>query len=401
MQLSKTLALLLALIGPMASFGLAGVMPPLAKTAEHLPLAEKAMDYLNSGTDPFYAVQTSIDLLKKVGFEEISDSDAYKGKIQPGGLYYFTRNKSTLVAFSVGSQYKPGNGFKVIGGHTDSPNLRVKPRSKRSAAGAIQLGVECYGGGLWNTWFDRCLGISGRVLVRSGDKIEQRLVKIDRSILRISNLAIHLQTAKEREAFAVNKEDHLSPILALEAKKGLTGSSGEEETKEKKPKTEDGWTEYQEPALLQILANELGVETKDIVDFELSLFDIQKANIGGAFSEFVHSARLDNLASCFMAVQALLEHVEEGKVENDSDISMICLYDHEVRAVSCWITPFSLLVISSDTHHHLSFCRRWAVNPPSERRAPLWLNRSAASRPPSATATIQTFTTRAFAKVLC
>ena len=192
-----------------------------------------------------------------------------------------------------------------------------------------------YGGGLWHTWFDRDLGISGRVLVRVGDKIEQRLVKIDRALLRISNLAIHLQTTKEREAFVVNKEDHLSPILAMEAQKALTGNTGgdndnQSEAEKSKPVgRKDGWTEYQEPALLQLLATELDVKVEDIADFELSLFDIQKAALGGAFSEFVHSARLDNLASCYLAVQALLDHVEEGRVEDDEDISMIVLYDHE------------------------------------------------------------------------
>lgn len=90
-----------------------------------------------------------------------------------------------------------------------------------------------------------------------------------------------------------------------------------------------GWTEHQEPALLEILANELGVDVGQIADFELSLFDVQKAALGGAFSEFVHSARLDNLASCFLALQALLEHVADGRLDNDEEISMICLYDHE------------------------------------------------------------------------
>ena len=210
------------------------------------------------------------------------------------------------------------------------------------------------------------------------DKIEQRLVKIDRALLRISNLAIHLQTAKEREgtyglvllllcvcricssmqcgclcgcnisfrshpclsasirstAFAVNKEDHLSPILALEAKKALNGGNDDDDDDEKKKKEnsekdKDGWSEFQEPALLQLLASELNVNVKDIVDFELNLFDIQKASLGGVFSEFVHSARLDNLASCFMAVQALMDHVASGKVDSDSDVSMIVLYDHE------------------------------------------------------------------------
>jgi len=300
--------------------------PPLSKTADHLPLAEQAMAYLDASTDPFHAVQSSIDLLAAAGFQALDESAPYSGgQIQAGGKYYFTRNRSTLVAFTVGQQWKSeSSGFKVIGGHTDSPNLRVKPRSKRTASDCIQLGVECYGGGLWHTWFDRDLGLSGRVLVRNGDdKIEQKLVKIDRALLRISNLAIHLQTAKEREAFKVNKEDHLSPILALEAKKALTGEENGEKKKEKGDK--DGWSEYQEPALLQVLANELDIDIKDIVDFELSLFDVQKAALGGAFSEFVHSARLDNLASCFMALQALLDHAESGKVQDDSDVSMIVL----------------------------------------------------------------------------
>ena len=332
MRIIGTLLLLAVLSISSKANGLAGVgsMPPLTtKTADHLPLAKKAMDYIDASPDPFHAVQTSIDLLKKCGFEELPDGVPYRGKIQPGGKYYFTRNKSTLVAFSIGNKVQPGAGFKVIGGHTDSPNLKVKPRSKRggSKGSAIQLGVECYGGGLWHTWFDRDLGISGRVLLRRNDgKIEQKLIKMDRAILRVPNLAIHLQTAKEREAFKINKEDHLSPILAMEAKKSLTGDN---DKKDEKKTEEDGWTEHQEPILLQILSQELGVEISEIADFELNLFDIQKANLGGAHSEFIHSARLDNLASCFLAIQALVDYVEEGKVENDEDVSMVVLYDHE------------------------------------------------------------------------
>ena len=301
-------------------------------------------------------MQASIDLLQTSGFQAL-DEPVVGGhgdlpKIQPGGKYYFTRNKSTLVAFCVGHQWTNHpdaeiGGFKIIGGHTDSPNLRIKPRSKRRAAGCIQLGVECYGGGLWHTWFDRDLGLSGRVLVRNhqnNNKIEQRLVKLDRALLRISNLAIHLRTAKEREAFEINKEDHLSPILALEVQKSLNamGSStmGEDvvETKQNDDNSnnnnKDGWTEHQEPALLQLLATELNCQVHDIVDFELSLFDVQKAALGGAHSEFVHSARLDNLASCFMAVQALRHHASSDDdhphlLAADRDVSMIVLYDHE------------------------------------------------------------------------
>ena len=179
---------------------------------------------------------------------------------------------------------------------------------------------------LGHTWFDRDLGVSGRVFVRSEEtgKIEQRLVRINRPILRVPNLAIHLQTTEEREAFKINKEDHLSPILATEAKKALTGSSSDSSSS-----SDDDWATYQEPLLLQLLAVELAVPVESIIDFELSLYDMQNASIGGAFSEFIHSARLDNLASCFLAVEGLAEHSTSGELDDDEDISLVALFDHE------------------------------------------------------------------------
>eukprot|EP00534_Pseudo-nitzschia_fraudulenta_P003631 CAMPEP_0201122526 /NCGR_PEP_ID=MMETSP0850-20130426/6143_1 /ASSEMBLY_ACC=CAM_ASM_000622 /TAXON_ID=183588 /ORGANISM="Pseudo-nitzschia fraudulenta, Strain WWA7" /LENGTH=498 /DNA_ID=CAMNT_0047389233 /DNA_START=268 /DNA_END=1764 /DNA_ORIENTATION=+ len=317
----------------------------MTTTGEHLPLARKALDYFDRSSDPYHAVQTSIDLLKEAGFEELDETG---GTIDVcvGGKYYYTRNKSSLVAFAVGEKYKPGSGgFKIIGGHSDSPNLRIKPRSKRSGkkAKSIQIGVECYGGGLWHTWFDRDLGISGRVFFRNKDGdtefIHQRLVKIDRAILRVPTLAIHLETAEERKAFKINKEEHLSPILAQATQKALTGdkregsprdSDGDNDDTSSTKDDEDGWTEHQEPLLLQLLASELDIPVEDIVDFELNLFDIQKASLGGVHSEFVHSGRLDNLASCFIAVTALVDSSQqEGFMKSDQDISMVVLYDHE------------------------------------------------------------------------
>lgn len=193
---------------------------------------------------------------------------------------------------------------------------------------------------MWHTWFDRDLGISGRVFCRQEDgSITQRLVKIDRAILRIPNLAIHLQTAEERKAFVVNKEDHLSPMLAGKIEDALNGqkdsSSTDEDgddskTNDTHKSTKDGWTEYQEPLLVQLLAGELGVETTDIVDFELNMFDIQKAALGGMHNEFLFSARLDNLASCFLAVESLVQCVNDDSfLMSDKDINMVVLYDHE------------------------------------------------------------------------
>jgi aspartyl aminopeptidase len=327
--------------GAASSSNTINTMPPIRSMSysnkitdinEYLPIAQKAITYFDEGTDPFHAVQASINQLKLVGFVEIDESDlSNPNTIQKNGKYYYTKNKSTLVAFAVGGRFSIDDnksGFVVIGGHTDSPNLRIKPRSKRpnaSSGGCIQLGVECYGGGLWHTWFDRDLGISGRVFVRTDTGIQQKLVKIDRPLLRISNLAIHLQTAEERKAFKVNTEDHLSPILSMEVKKALVGG----DKKSTNDDTDDGWSEHQEPALLYLLATELNCVPSDIIDFELNLYDIQKGVLGGAFSEFVYSSRLDNLASCFMAVQALSESVDTELLEDQKDVNMIVLYDHE------------------------------------------------------------------------
>mmetsp|Transcript_20100 Transcript_20100/g.28592 ORF Transcript_20100/g.28592 Transcript_20100/m.28592 type:complete len:528 (-) Transcript_20100:1206-2789(-) len=301
-------------------------MPPLSSMAEHLPLARRAMDFIDHSPDPFHCVQTSIERLSSAGFVELQQDQPYKGKLQAGGKYYFTKNKSALVAFAVGGKYHPGNGFKIIGSHSDSPNLKIKPRSKRtsSVAGYHQIGVECYGGGLWHTWFDRDLGVSGRVLIQEDNgMISQKLVKIDRPILRIPNLAIHMQTAKERDAFEINKEDHLAPIISYEAAKALTGDKNGSDGDGL-----DGWKSNQNSLLLDAIASEMDIDVDKIVDFELNLYDTQRAAFGGAKSEFIHSARLDNLASCFMSLESLLQHVKSD-LQDDEGIPLIVMFDHE------------------------------------------------------------------------
>ena len=295
-----------------------------------MPFARKACDYLTESPDPYHAVQNSVNKLKEAGYVQLSRRGPFAGKIEPGGKYYYTVNSTALVAFAVGKQYVPGNGFKIIGGHTDSPNLKVKPLSKRSMGGYIQLGVECYGGGLWHTWLDRDLGISGRVLVRTKNEegkevIKQRLIKIDQPLARVSTLAIHLQTGEERAALKVNKEEHLSPILGTQkvleeaVKEQLEGSST----------SDDVWKKGQEPALLRLIASKLEIDVESIADFELNLFDTQPASLGGIESEFLNSGRLDNLATCFVSTESLVAHSNSNLIETDEDISMICLFDHE------------------------------------------------------------------------
>lgn len=321
-----------------------------------LDFARNACTYLTQATDPFHAVFYACERLKGAGFVDITDSSSNESTnqfvLQPGGKYYYVVHSTTLVAFCVGIDYQPDGtcGFHVVGGHTDSPNISIKPNSKKpTKCDVTQLAVQCYGGGLWHTWFDRDLSISGRVFVRNNDNnnmIEQHIIKINRPLLRISNLAIHLQSADERKAFTVNNEDHLSPILAMEIQKVLSTNGDNDQTTAKKivddaesivstitDDNKDGWKEYQEPALLHVLANELNCHTNNIIDFELNLYDVQKATRAGIYNDFIHSSRLDNLASCYMSLTALIEHIQENEDANESidshDVKMILLYDHE------------------------------------------------------------------------
>jgi len=290
--------------------------------SKHLVLAKETGDFITQSPDPFHSIKNISNNLRDSGFQNLSIHESFVGNLKPGSKYYYTLNDTTIVAFVVGMKFQPGNGFKVIAGHTDTPNLRVKPLSKYTgSSGCIQVGVECYGGGLWHTWFDRDLGISGRVLVRtSSNEIKQKLVKVDKPVARVSTLCIHLQNSEERTAFKVNKENHMIPIISTE-------TSYLKDSVEQQLSFKDTWKDAQEPLLLKLIAEQLDIEVSDIADFELSLFDTQPACIGGINDEFLYSARLDNLATCFVSIKALIEH--SSSLEDDEDISLVVLFDHE------------------------------------------------------------------------
>ena len=188
--------------------------------------------------------------------------------------------------------------------------------------------MQTYGGGLWHTWFDRDLSVAGRVIVKVGDTFKTRLVKINRPLLRISNQAIHLTSAEERTAFKVNKEEHLAPILATAAADSLNapapaptaaGDAGG-----------PGAADLHHSALLGALAEELKVSVGDIVDMELALFDVQPCALGGVYNEFVFAPRLDNLASCFGAIEGLLKaSASDEAIAAAKHVSVAALFDHE------------------------------------------------------------------------
>jgi aspartyl aminopeptidase len=318
---------------------------PVAKISECIPLAKRACEFLTASPDPFHAVHNCVAKLKTAGYQVLSSSEPFTGKIKAGGRYYYTVEHSTLVAFAVGPKFDAQSsfGFHMIGGHTDSPNLKLKPKSKRTASGCTLLGVECYGGGLWHTWFDRDLGVSGRVLVQKKSKdgrssssfarTEQRLVKLEEPIARISTLCIHLQTAEERQGFTVNKETHTAPVIATEKIQSKENDAFKVRLQKEAEEqlNSSTWREAQEPLLLEALSEKLGVEKDEIVDFELNLYDTQPASLGGITKEFLYSARLDNLATVFCATEALVDYTNgvDSTFSDSSDVSLTVVFDHE------------------------------------------------------------------------
>ncbi|KAI2642578.1 aspartyl aminopeptidase-like protein [Xylaria nigripes] len=292
------------------------------------------LDFVNASPTPYHAVHESISRLEKAGFVPIRERDNWSSTLKPGGKYYMTRNGSTIVAFAIGAQWKPGNPIAMLGAHTDSPCLRVKPVSKKTNAGFMQVGVEAYGGGIWHSWFDRDLSLAGRVLVRDWQgNFVQKLVKIDRPLIRIPTLAIHLDRSSN---FDPNKETELYPIAGMVAAElNRTGRSEPAKIPETESSPDETFqplkimTERHHPYIIELIAEQAGVEVEDVADFEIVLYDVQKACLGGLNEEFIYSARLDNLNMTYCSVMGLIESVTKSSLEKETSIRLITCFDHE------------------------------------------------------------------------
>ncbi|DBB11140.1 TPA: hypothetical protein ACH3X3_006599 [Trebouxia sp. C0006] len=314
--------------------------------ASQMSAAEGCLRFINYAWTQFHAVEEASRRLASVGFQKLSEKQEWK--LQPGGRYYFTRNLSTIVAFAVGAKYQPGNGLHMIGAHTDSPCLKLKPVSKSVKSNYLTVNCETYGGGLWHTWFDRDLSVAGRVLVQQGGKLQHKLVKIEKPIMRIPMLAIHLNRDILSEGFKMNKQTHLVPVLASAVKKAankpaanaeadslVDGQSkrqkvdGAGDAADQLPKTAK-FEDKHHSGLLKMIADQLQCSPADIVDFELNVCDTQDGVIGGIEDEFMFTGRLDNLGMSYCSLAALLDcYPTEGHLADESAIKAIALFDHE------------------------------------------------------------------------
>ncbi|XP_062232125.1 probable aspartyl aminopeptidase [Phragmites australis] len=278
------------------------------------------LDYLNESWTQFHATAEAKRQLIAAGFKLLSENDDWD--LQPGGRYFFTRNMSCLVAFAIGEKYRVGNGFNIIAAHTDSPCLKLKPRSASFKSGHQMVNVQTYGSGLWHTWFDRDLTLAGRVILKAPDgSFKHKLVKVSRPLIRVPTLAIHLNRTVNSDGFKPNLETHLVPLLA---------TKHEEATMNTDDKTSSSTKVTHHPLLLQVLSEEIGCESDEIIGMELNVCDTQPSCLGGGSNEFVYSGRLDNLASCYCALRSLMDSSKVAEqLSNEKAIRMVAMFDNE------------------------------------------------------------------------
>ncbi len=256
--------------------------------------------FVDASPSPFHACAEAGRRLTDAGFRLLSETDPFPAE---AGRYYLIRGGS-LIAWSSespGGRQAPTTPFRVVGAHTDSPNLRIKPQPDLSRAGWQLLGVEFYGGPLFNSWLDRDLGLSGRVAVRAGDGgsgVATRLVTINEPVLRVAQLAIHLDRSAN-EGLALNPQQHLTPIW------GVSDEPGD---------------------FRQYLAAAAGVDAADLLSWDVMTHDLQPSRRIGRDLDLISAPRLDNLATSYAGVQALIQAT--GSMVGPS-IPVLVLFDHE------------------------------------------------------------------------
>ena len=261
------------------------------------------LQFIDRSPTPYHAVAEAARRLAAAGFRALDEAELWE--LAPGDARYAVRGGGSLLAFVAGERQPAEAGFHFIGAHTDSPNLRVKPRPELSREGVQQLAMEPYGGLLLHTWLDRDLSLAGRVSVAGREGIVTSLVDFRRPLLRVPSLAIHLQREIVTEGVKLNAQTHGVPVL------GLAGG----------------------PALAELLAAELATAgapapaARDVVGFDLMAYDVQPAARAGARGELLFAPRLDNLASCHAAVSALVG--ARAAAPLPAWTNGIVLYDHE------------------------------------------------------------------------
>lgn len=259
------------------------------------------ISFLNASPVNYFAVATLEERLASAGFRKL-DASLPMPQLKAGDQIYFTKNDSSLYAFRMGSKPLAETGVRMICAHCDSPTFRIKPNAEMRGDGNImRLNTEVYGGAILSTWFDRPLSLAGRVFLRSQNPLHPhtRLLRIDRPILTIPNLAIHFNR-QVNDGVALSKQNDMLPIL------GIVNDQLE-----------------QKNTLLNIIAQELSVEASEILDFDLYLYDTTPAHRVGLHDEFIQSGRLDDLSMVHAGLEALLQ------TKATENTQVLAIFDNE------------------------------------------------------------------------
>jgi aspartyl aminopeptidase len=259
---------------------------------------EVALDlcaFIDASPSPHHAAAEARRRLESSGFAPLDEREAWA--LAPGDRRWVRRG-GTIVAFVVGDEHPARAGFRMIGAHTDSPNLRAKPAGGRVQKGYAQVGVEVYGAPLLSTWMDRDLSLAGLVtLARGPGHVESKLVALRRPMARVANVAIHLNRGVNKDGLVLNEQRHMVPIVGL-------GDDAD---------------------LAKLVATELGEDPGDVLGWELGFHDTLPSALGGLAEEFVFAPRLDNLGSSHAALRAL----SESAAARTRATRLVVLYDHE------------------------------------------------------------------------
>ncbi|OUR63678.1 M18 family aminopeptidase [Methylophaga sp. 42_25_T18] len=264
-------------------------------------------EFLNVSPTPFHAVSAMAEHLVQHGFIQLHEVDSW-GELSIG-RYFVTRNDSSIIAFNLPASELAETGFHMMGAHTDSPCLKVKPQPEKTNNSLWQLGVEVYGGALLNPWFDRDLSMAGRVsYLDSNKKIKHTLIDFNKAVASIPSLAIHLDRDANKNR-TVNPQQHLPPIVMQV--------------------TDEEQVDFRRLLLDHVIKQQPKLDIDKVLDYEISLYDTQKAAVIGLNDDFISSARLDNLLSCYIGLQALT---------NSDDLTqaglLVCSDHEEVGSVS-------------------------------------------------------------------
>jgi aspartyl aminopeptidase len=247
--------------------------------------------FLDDSPTPFHTTDNLLKILKTAGFKRIFESDNWSNLDK--GQYVVTRNDSSLIAFNFSAKNLDETGFRMVGAHTDSPCLKVKPNAEVIKRNYLQLGVEVYGGALLNPWFDRDLSLAGRITYEADNgEIQSKLINFKQPIAIIPSLAIHLDREANKKR-AINPQTDILPIVL--------------QHKDLSDKTKNKYNDLNSILFKQLIVQYPKLKLKKILAHELCFYDTQNAVISGLNLDFINSSRLDNLLSCFIATQALIQ----------------------------------------------------------------------------------------------